>query len=469
MVRACFKRFGPVPRVVSLSVLASFAVPFVWAQENTAEENFGISLSQSLRVTDNLRLNEDSAGTTTAADTNLSLGYRFGGGLQTLTLRADATARVQDDPVLGSDAGLDDLDLSLNYLRQGANARLQLQSQYLRTDLLFEDPLEADDISDEDLGDNNGRRNTIRNSLSLETGLQSVLGLRLNLSQSDLRYSGVTDPDRFDNTSRSADLVLPWRVSATTEARLSYFTSRYDAEDTERTERDSERLSLGLTHELSSISSLSFDLGHSKVDETFGTLPGVENSNSGTVVDLAWTRELPNGELQVSYGSSITQDGRRNTFEVERQLTLPDGSLTVSLGTSDGRSSSPRAIGAIRWRKENERSRFTAVLSRSSTISNTSSDVTETTRVNLGYAMDLNPLSQLSFGLRYATIADLDGAVGEEDRRRASFDVSLNRQVTEDWDLVTGYQFRHARRSTGSSGNSNAVFFTLKRDFGALN
>lgn len=468
MVRSCFKRFGPLPRAVSLSVTACFAVPFVWAQENTAEENFGITLSQSLRVTENIRLNDESQGTTTAADTNLSFGYRFGSGLQSLTLRGDAIARVQDDPVLGSDAGLSDLNFNLDYLRQGANARLQLQAQYLRTDLLFNDPLQADEITEEDLGDNTGRRNTITTGLEFETGLQSPVGLRLSLNQRDQRYSGVIDPDLFDTDTRSATLTVPLRLSAHTEARLTYFNSRYDAEDTERTERDSERLTIGLSHALSPISRLSFDVGRSEVVETFETLPGFEDRDTGTIYNVVWNRDLPNGGLEASYSSNITQDGRRSTFEVERQFTLPDGSLTLSLGTSDGRNSSPRPIGAIRWRKENDRSSFSAALSRSSTVSTTSSEVTETTRLNLTYGLELTELSRLSFGLRYANISELDGPADEEDRRRASFDVSLNHQVSEDWDLVTGYQFRHARRDTGSSGNSNAVFFTLKRDFGAL-
>ncbi|MQY44120.1 hypothetical protein GG681_15855 [Epibacterium sp. SM1969] len=458
-----------MPRVVSLSVLASFAVPLVWAQENTAEENFGISLSQSLRVTDNIRLNEESQGTTTAAETELSFGYRFGSGLQSLTLRGDAVARLQDDPVLGSDAGLNDLNFDLEYLRQSANARLQLQAQYLRTDLLFNDPLEQDDLTEEDLGDNTGRRNTITTGLEFETGLQSTVGLRLAVQQQDERYSDVIDPDLFDTDTRSATLTVPVRFSEHTEARLIYFNSRYDAEDLVRTERDSERLTIGLSHALSPISRLSFDVGHSEVVETFDSRPGFEDRETGAVYNIVWDRDLANGALQASYSSNITQEGRRSTFQIERVLSLPDGSLTVSLGASDGRNSSPRPIGAINWRKQNGRSNFSADLSRNSIVSTTTSEVTETTRLNLLYGLELTTLSSLNFGLRYANISELNGPVDEEDRRRASFDVSLNRQVTEDWDLVTGYQFSHARRDTGSSGNSNALFFTLKRDFGGLN
>lgn len=469
MVQSGFKRFGPRARTVSLVAAACVLAQPMGAQENAAEENFGITLSQTVRIVDNIRLNESSVGTTSAADTDARFGYRFGDGLQTLTLRGLATLRLQDDPVLGSDIGLSDSNVNLAYLRDGAHARLALQSQYLRTDLLFSNPLQSDEITEEDLSDNTGRRSNTNTNLQFETGLQSVLGLRLTLSQRDRRYSGTVDPDFFDTKIRSADITLPWRLSETSEAQLNYFHSRYEAEDAERTDRDTERFTIGLTHRVSPISSLSFYVGRSEVVETFGTFAGVEDVDEGTIYNLSWNRALPNGSLVTSYTSDITQSGRRSRFQVERQLDLPDGELVVSVGTSDGSESSLRPIGSVRWRKENTGSRFTAALSRASVVSTTSSEVTETTRLNLGYGLDLNALSTLNFDLRYANIKELDGPATEEDRRRASFDVSLNRQVTEDWNLITGYQFRHARRESGTSGNSNALFFTLRRDLGGLN
>lgn len=463
----CYKRF--VPRAVFLSAAACLIGGPAGSQENAAEENFGITVSQSLRVTDNIRLNEESVGTTSSADTNVDFGYRFGSEAHSLTLRGGGVFRFQDDPVLGRETGLSDANINADYLREGVNARLQLQSRYVRTDLLFNDPLEADDISEEDLGENTGSRNVTNTSLNYETGLQSVLGLRLQLSQRDVRYSETIDPDRFDTETRNVTVTLPWRLSGRTNARLSYFNGRYDAEDAEGTERDTERLTIGLSHAFSPISRLSLDVGRSEVVETFDTLPGVEDVDDGTIYNVSWSRDLPNGALETSYSSNITQDGRRSTFEVERAFDLPDGDLTIMVGTSDGSESSLRPIGAIRWSKENDRSNFTAVLSRSSSVSTTSSEVTETTRLNLNYGLSLTEVSSLSLGFRYAEISELNGPVDEEDRRRTSFDVSLNRRVTDDWNLVTGYQYRHTRRDTGASGRSNALFFTLRRDFGGLN
>lgn len=462
-----YKRIGLRLGTGLCSASALLVGSLLYAQENTGADRYRFSVSQSLRATDNIRLNEESAGTTYAADTALGFEYRFGNELQSLDLSALALARVQDDPVLGSESGLSDADFTLSYLRDGANARLQLQSQYLRTDLGFDDPLEEDELTEEDLSSSLGRRININNSLGFETGLQSPLGLQINVSQRERRYQDTTDPDLFDTETTTVSLSTPLRLSETTQARLNYVDSRYEAEDVAGTSRDSRRWSLGLEHAFSPITRVSFDLGHSEVDESFTSQP--DSRNSGTIGSITATRDLPNGEISAQLDTSISQAGRQRSFSIARQFELPDGELRFSFGATDGRGTNLRPIGSVVLRKERESSSLTVALSRSATPSDTDALLTETTRLNVNYDLELTALSSLSLGLRYADIADLNSGAGESDRRRASVNVALNRQVTEDWDLVTGYQFRHARRNTGSSGESNAVYFTLKRDFGALN
>ena len=468
------RRFGLLSRAVPVSVLALMVIGAVAArpvlsQENAAEENFRVTVSQSVRATENLRLNENSRGTTYSTDTTFSFGHRFESGVQSLSLSGLAVARLLDDPVVGSDFGISDADANVDYLREGANARLRLQSRYVRTDLGFADPLQAEEVTEEDLANNIGERTNIDSRLLFEAGLRAPLGARLQLRRQDQNYENTTDPDLFDTVTESLGLTIPLRLSASAEGQLSYSASQYEAEDGPGTDRDSKRLTIGVEYELSPITALSFEVGRSEVIETFDTIPGFEDRDDGTVYAISLTRETPNGSIGVSFDSNITQDGRRSTFLVNREIALPDGALTWSLGTSDGSNSDLRPIGSLNLRKENGRTTLRAGVSRAVSISTTSSDVTETTRLNLGYELQLTELSSLSMDVRYANIADLNAPAGEVDRRRASFDVALNRQVTDDWDFVTGYQFRHARRDTGSSGNSNALFFTLRRDFGGLN
>ncbi len=448
--------------------LAALAVPGLAQDDGKAKQSFW-TFSQSLRATENIRLSEQSAGTTYASETQLSFGHEFESGIQSLKLSGSAVARLVDDPLQGSDNGLSDADARVTYLRDGANARLRLQSRYVRTDLAFDDPLAVDEITDEDLSNSGGRRNNFNNSLLFETGLQSPVGLNLRLSRQDRSYSGTTDPDLFDTVTENVQISTPFRLSDRTQARLTFNENRYRAEDGPGTNRDTTRITVGLDHRFSPITRLSLDLGHSEVVETFDTLPGLEDRDSGVVIGLNLVRDLPNGEIEASFDSDVTQEGRRRTFLLSRQLDLPNGGLSFALGAVDGSTTDTRAIGSIRYRRELDRTTFTAGLSRSGAISDTTSTVTETTRLNLGYALQLTEVASLSMDLRYANIADVGSGATEADRERTSFDVALNRQVTQDWDFVTGYQFRHSKRSSGTSGNSNAVFFTLKRDFGGLN
>ncbi|MBT8154555.1 hypothetical protein KMP13_11720 [Epibacterium ulvae] len=458
----------------SLFVLPLFALtvtPAARAQDaqNSAPlPRYSYELSQSLRVSDNIRLNRNSLGTTTAAETNARASYRFEDGLQNLALEAGGVFRVVDDPVLGSDQDLSDADLRLNYLRESANARLALQSSYVRRDLSFDDALNNDGLTDQDFSTSAGRRDDINTQFRFDTGLSDPLGLNVTLIQRNRRFNETNDPDLFDTDTTSARIGAVFRFGQTTEAELSLFQSRFESENAARTERDTQQLVLGLTHAFSAITTLQLDLGYAEVDERFTALPDNLDRNSGVIGTLAVTRARRNGEVSARLATNVTQAGRRNTFEIARRFVLPTGVLAFSLGAVDGTTTNPRAIGSVDYRLNWVRSSFRAQLRRTGSVSDTTSVVTETTRLTLGYDYELNPLTNLSLDLRHASIHET-GLNTDPDRSRSSVDLTLTRDLGNEWDLVTGYQFRRSDRDDTGSAHSNTLFFTLNREFGAPN
>ncbi len=466
--------FAPSPFVLPLFVLPLFALTVTPAAQAQQVQNdaplpgYSFELGQSLRVSDNIRLNRNSLGTTTAAETRARASYRFEDSLQNLELEAGGVFRLVDDPVLDSDGDLSDADLRLNYLRESANARLALQSSYARRDLAFDNALNNDGLTDQDFSTSSGNRDDINTQFRFDTGLSDPLGLNVTLTQQERRFSDTSDTALFDTETASVRIGTVFRFGQTTEAELSLFQSRFEAENTARTERDTQRLVLGLTHAFSEITTLQLDLGYSEVDERFTALPDNLDRNSGVIGTLAVTRERRNGEVSASLDTNVTQAGRRNTFEIARRFVLPTGVLAFSLGAVDGTTTNPRAIGSADYRLDWIRSSFRAQLRRTAAVSDTTSIVTETTRLNLGYDYELNPLTNLSLDLRHATIHEI-GLNADPDRSRSSVDLTLTRDLGNDWDLVAGYEYRRSDRDDTGAAHSNTLFFTLNREFGAQN
>lgn len=437
----------------------------VVAQEEPGDQLFRFGVSEKIGATDNIRLNSPSVGTTYYSDTTFSFGFSNEAGPHALDFSTSGVARIVNDPLIGTDSGFRDPRADLAYVHDNANSRLALLANYARLDLAFLDPLQQGEITDQDLYTGGGTREEYFAGLTFETGLQSPLGFVFDVNSLVRNYNDTTDPLLFSNQTDAAVVGMIFRFSPVTRGRLDYSQSWYRAKDTPGTNSDTRRFTFGLDHDFSAISTLSVDLGHSKVFETFDSLPGVENNTSGPVGILEYRRLMPNGEVNARLDSILTVDGRQTTIEFGRVFEFPTGGLEVSLGAAQGQSFSARPIGSIAYVAELPRSEFNVELSRTASISDTLSQATETTQLDLGYAVELNPRSALSFNLYYADITLVGNTASGAGRERGSFYATYNHNVTEDWALVLGYEYKYYAPDTGSAANSNGVFITLQRDF----
>ncbi len=437
----------------------------VLSQEQPGDQLFRFGFEQKFGATENIRLDEDSVGTTSFSDTTLSFGFTNEAGLHTLDFFASGVGRLVDDPLLGTESGFRDPRVDLAYALEGANSRLSFDAGYFKPDLAFNDPLSQADLTDQDLSQGTGTREDFDASLQFETGLQHSIGFVLDLDARRRSFSDTDDPLLFSNRTNSAAAGLIFRFSEVTQGRLDASEERYRADDTDGRNVDTKRFTFGLDHAFSAIDTISIDIGHSKVVESFDNLSGVETNTSGPVADVLYQREMPNGVATAALDTFLTEQGRQTTLELGRVMQLPLGGLEFSIGATRGDSFEIRPIGSIAYVTEFPRGQFNAELSRTSSISDTLAQATETTRVLIGYEHNLTSLSSLSLNLNYADISLIGDDTDEEGRERASLDASYSRDITKDWELVVGYEFRYFNPEDDGSAHSNGVFFALQRDF----
>jgi len=440
----------------------------VGGQENSGDPIFTFGIDQKVGATENIRLDSASVGTTYFSDTKLSFGLLRESGAHVLEFSVEGVGRIVDDPVVGTDSGIRDIRSDLRYVHEGANSRFSLNASYWKPDLAFLDPLTRETIDDQDFFRGGGTREDISTGVKLETGLYAPLGFVFDLNSFRRSYSNTTDPLLSSNQTDSAALGAIFRFAPATRGRIDYYESWYQAEDTNQTDRTTRRFTFGLDHDFSAIDTLSLDLGHSKVFETFDAVPGLENNLSGPVGTLIFNRVMPNGLINATLDTTLNQTGRQTRLEFGRIFDLPAGGFEISLGAAKGDTFGARPIGRIAYDTELARGAFNAELSRTASISDTLSQATETTRLNLGYSMDLTAVSALSLNLNYADISLVGNNTAGGGRERASFYASYSHDVTEDWDVVMGYEYKYFSPDVGPSANSNGIFFTLRRDFEAF-
>jgi len=459
-------KFKPPPlRILAGAVCGVWALSYpAMGQEGSGDQLLTFGISQKFGANDNIRLEPTSVGTTYSSDTKLSFGFSSQTEAQTLDFSTSGVARLVDDPLVGTDHGFRDPTLALSYIRDSANSRLSVYAKYDRPDLAFLDPLTQGVISDQDLYQGGGTREDSRAGIRLETGLQSPLGFEFDLNSFRRSYSDTTDPLLFSNQTDTAAVAALFRFSPITLGRLDLYESRYWAEDTSQNQVKTNRFTFGLDHQFSAISSLSANIGHSEVVETINTLPGVETVTRGPIGDVFFSRLMPNGMASAQLATTLSQAGRQNTLEFGRIFELPVGGLEIFLGATNGTSFNPRPIGRINYTADLPTGSLNASVSRDSYISDTLSQATETTRADLSYSFDVNDLSSLSFSLYYADIALIGNNSSGADRERGSFYASYTHDVTQDWDLQIGYEYRYFSSTTNGPAHANSVFFALQRD-----
>ena len=441
-----------------VSIVGGFA-PAVAQEDAPGGTTLTFGVDSRLSVSDNYSLEVTSPGNSTILDTTLSFGYLSQTATSRFAFDMDGVLRIADLPGAGSSGGtrFDDINAALSYSHEGVNSRFSATANYNRIDLDFLDPFALTEISDVDLTNSSGTRNSRNARVIFEIGINDPLGFGIELGHEAFSYSDTTDPILFDSKTDDIALTSRLRLSPVAEARVRLSQEDYSADDLILTDRTTRALSFGVAYELSSVTTLDTSVGIEEI-ETVGT--GTDRGSFGTI---SLTRAMANGTAGLVLDQSFGIEGGRTTLTAARDLALPSGTLAFSFGVTRGEQSGTGVVGSIDYSQTLPRGTLTASLDRS-VDSNTAGNDILTTSATLGYSMALSAVSDLSFDFDYADIKN-DGSGTTSNTNRKSLRAEYTHALTQDWDLSAGYE--HQRLVTEGTGtaDSNTIFLTLGRDF----
>lgn len=442
------------------------------AQQGAGPEEGGpvltFGISSTLSATDNYNLDPNNSESAGLFDNRLSFGYANRRANDVLSLDLSGVLRANEPP--GGSSMFDDRRARFGYERQGVNSVLSFGADYSfasvdARDPFDDDPFFEDDPLDEtDLAEDRGDEEQISTRFRFETGLNDPLGVILEGRYRDRSFTDTTDPDLFDTEIFNLSATTRMTLSPVTETRVVLRHEDYSAEDVPQTDRQTSSINLGLTQALSPVGTLDVLLGYQQIDteETIGGLRQSE-TETGLIGSIGFTRELTRGTIGTSFDIRESVNGRTATWLVSRAMPLPRGALEISFGAASDVDDSVVPVGSLEFTHQMKRSTLTASLERQVSTSSRSNEL-RTTRASLGYNYEINSLSALSFS---ANVAEVDQAGGPavNDTTRADLRAVYSRDLTRDWRLSSGYEYRIRDEETVGSATSNRIFLTLERNF----
>lgn len=427
---------------------------------------FGIS--STLSATDNYNLDPNSSESAELFDNRLSFGYLNRRANDVFRFDLSGLLRANQPP--GDSRTFDDQRARIGYDREGVNSTLSFGADYSLASVNSLDPFdrdrffEDDPLDENDLIEDQGDREQISSRFSFEAGLNNPVGFILDGRYREQTYTDTTDPDLFDTELFSVTGTTRFTLSPVTEARVVLRFDDYTADDVEQTDRQTSSVNLGLTQALSPIDTLDVSLGYQQI-ETEETILGIRDSDTqtGLVGSIELMRELTRGTISTSFDLRESVNGQTATWLVNRVMSLPRGEIEISLGATSDVDDTIRPVGRLDFTHEMKRSTLTASLSRQVTTSSRSNEL-RTTQASLDYDYEINSLSNISFSANFAQVKRAGGPA-VDDSTRTDLRATYSRNLTPDWRLSSGYEYRIRDEDGLGSASSNQVFLTLQREF----
>ena len=432
-----------------------------------AQESGGLVVNGSVRFgadfDDNGLVQDESSGNDQRFSTDLRMDVLSETPSSRIELDFGASLVEEDLADRSGRSGFVDPFVGLDYFTDGADSRVSFNGRFRRTDLsnrLVEDI--GSDFIEDDLIISGGELDVTTVGALAEFGVASPLGASLSYNLSDRNYSEDADPDLFDRTTQTVRFTGFAQLTDTARLRGFASYSDYEADDSVQTERTTESYGVGVLYEINPVLTFDGEVSFDTVDETielFG-IP-VTTENDGLGIDASLNQELANGTISFLALRNIRNSGNRSELRVRRDMALPAGALSYSLGVSAVDREDPVVVGSIDWARDLPQGRISAGLSRSEVI-NDDDETRIRTGARLSYLYDINPVSSLEtrFGLARSELLETN-----EETTSADFTVTYRREMTEDWDWRIGYRGRYREEADGDTGTSNAVFTSFGRSF----
>ncbi|TDT73111.1 hypothetical protein BDE40_3293 [Litoreibacter halocynthiae] len=346
---------------------------------------------------------------------------------------------------------------SLDYRISNRSTELTFGGFYLRDevdDLAFDTSLEDDAITT-----GAGQREVFNLTTGLTVGRESPITGSLRHVFEKSEYSDTTDPSLNDSLTQRVEGRLSFEVSPNLEASVFGSFSTVDEQGAGATDRETSRIGIGATYEVTPSTTLTGEIAYSTEDSR-GT---VVDETDGLNYAFSLAHARPNGEVSLRFSEDDTLNGKRRQLTAGRSYQLRRGEFSFSLGATKTDGFSPQPIANVQLDYQIDRnSTFEVSLQQSGGIDGGNNEVINT-RLDMSYARELTSLSQISAGL--ALVEENVLNAGGVDRRSVRFNVSHAYQLARQWDLVSGFSHSSVREDAQPTRKRNTVFLGIQKSF----
>ena len=416
-------------------------------------------LGSSLAYDDNPGLAAAGSAGRLRFDASLGLNLNTTTRDQSFSLGLNGLARL----LPGDEAGLADPSLTLAYARQGANSTLSVQGSLQQSEVDLFQPLIAADgtVSSTDILVTTGNITSRAATLTFATGLQAPLGFDLAATLNDRLYSDTSDPDVHDSSSQSLQAGVHLRLpDAGREISLNASLGASDFDNATQTRRDTRSLGFGLAQTLRPGVTVQASLGQTTVtSEQIGV---ADSTSAGVTGQVGLDLVLARGTASVALSSDRDALGSRQSLRFSRALQLPNGTFSGDLGlNARGGVQGGELIGNLSYAQKLATGSVALTLSRQVALNAEDQDVANTT-LGLSYQHQINDLSSLGLSV---SVLGTGGGPGVTEALRQTLSVSYSRDLTADWQVTTGYQFRSLAPSGADKTAANSIYVAISRKF----
>lgn len=404
-----------------LAALASAATAQTAYETGGVQLSFGLGLR--LEAQDNRSLDVNNARSSFETAANLSLGLLSETQTQRFSFDLGGRLRAIDAPDTNLDNGFVEPFGALRYDRSNASAHLALSATLRETDLSDNDILDDDGL--EVIQSDGGTRR------------RSIVEARLDWRQ---------------------DTPLGFGVFARREDN-SYHGGTATGLDGQRL-RDNHRNTAGVSTrmDLTPATALNMALSYSDYEES-----GTPGSRETISLYNSLTFERPRGPVSISLDATDTEEGERIAAALGRTLELQSGVLTAQIGATHAASGEDYLTGNLGYNHLLPNGALDISLARAVTSSNEEDSEQLNTRLNLGYSMDLSPLSGLRLHATWSETEETSGSGSSS--TNTLLGAVYSREMTPEWNLDAGYRYRIRDNESRGRADSNTVFLELRRNF----
>ncbi|WP_281859959.1 hypothetical protein, partial [Litoreibacter halocynthiae] len=250
----------------------------------------------------------------------------------------DLSTGIAQNLTNGGSTEFESTRASLDYRVSNRSTELTFGGFYLRDevdDLAFDTSLEDDAITT-----GAGQREIFNLTTGLTVGRESPITGSLRHVFEKSEYSDTTDPSLNDSLTQRVEGRLSFEVSPNLEASVFGSFSTVDEQGVGATDRETSRIGIGATYEVTPSTTLTGEIAYSTEDSR-GT---VVDETDGLNYAFSLAHARPNGEVSLRFSEDDTLNGKRRQLTAGRSYQLRRGEFSFSLGATKTDGFSPQPI-----------------------------------------------------------------------------------------------------------------------------